>query len=188
MSGEPRGAAARFAARRQLPIGEGRGMWGIYFGHPGANARGDDFPSTAPEHRPTLLARVVDEPSWHQLYRGACLGCDWEGETRQSGGDAVEDAHDHAWPGWRDLPAVKPPKSNHARWLVEVGRAYPPGWLEAGGPIVTVRADSRFSRHLPGKAPGGGYDLAASYYQAKKTRDARPAQPTLELEWPGGAE
>ncbi|MFF0770911.1 DUF6349 family protein [Nonomuraea wenchangensis] len=184
MSGEPRGAAARSAARRQLPIGEGRGMWGIYFGHPGADARGDDFPSTAPEHRPTLLARVVDEPNWHQLYRGACLGCDWEGETRPSNGDAVEDAHDHAWPGWRDLPAVKPPKSNYARWLVEVGRAYPPGWLEAGGPIVTVRADSRFSRHLPGKAPGGGYDLAASYYQAKK-RSALP-QEALELEFPSG--
>ncbi|PRX66179.1 hypothetical protein B0I32_106315 [Nonomuraea fuscirosea] len=188
MSGESRGAAARHAARRQLPIGEGRGQWGIYFAHPGANVRGnDEFPSTAPDHRPTILFRVVDEPKWHQLYRGACLGCDWEGETRERERDAVEDAHDHAWPGWRDLPGVKPSKSNYERWLSDVKRAYPPGWLEAGGPIVTIRADSRFSRHSPGRAPGGGYDLAASYYQTKKTQ--RSAQEALDLEFHvGGAE
>lgn len=182
MAGEPRGAAARFAALKQMPIGEGRGMWGLAFGHPEANAR-YEITSTAPEHRPTLLSRVVDEPTWHQLYRGACLGCDWEGETRRRHGEAVEDAHDHAWPGWRDLPAVQRPKSNYDRWLTEIKRAYPRGWLEAGGPIVTVRPDSRFGRHEPGKAPGGGYDLAATYYQAKRLRDNHP-QPTLDLEFP----
>lgn len=185
MSGEPRGAAARQAALQQAPADERRGMWAVYIGHPGAGTHGDDFPSTAPEHRPTILFRVVDEPTWHQLYRGACLGCGWEGETRQHNGEAVEDAHDHAWPAWRDLPAVKLPKSNHSRWLAEVKRAYPPGWLESGGPIVTIRADSRFSRHAPGRAPGGGYDLAATYYQTKKTRNTA-VQPALELELPGG--
>ncbi|MEV0149756.1 MULTISPECIES: DUF6349 family protein [unclassified Nonomuraea] len=182
MGGEPRGVAARQAALREIPIGQGRGMWAIYFGHPGAKEH-DGVTSTAPDHRPTLLGRVVDEPKWHQLYRGGCLGCGWEGETRARNGDAIEDAHDHAWPGWRDLPAVQRPKSNYERWLVQVKRAYPPGWLEAGGPIITVRPDSRFGRHLPGKAPGGGYDLAASYYLAKRTRGNHP-QPTLDLEFP----
>jgi hypothetical protein len=182
MDSEPRGAAAREAAKQQAPSGQQRGMWGIYFGQPGARNQGG-FTSTTPDHRPTTLARVVDEPRWHQLYQGACLGCDWEGETRARNGDAVEDAHDHAWPGWRDLPAVQQPKANYERWLTEVKRAYPPAWLEAGGPIVTIRSDSRFSRHLPGRAPGGGYDLAATYYQAKRTRDNHP-QPTLDLEFP----
>lgn len=180
MDSEPRGAVARSAACRQAGLGQTRGMWGIYFGQPGANERGGPT-STAPDHRPTVLSRVVDEPKWHQLYRGGCLGCDWEGDTRDGYGVAVEDAHDHAWPGWRDLPAVKQPKSNYNRWLSEVKRAYPPGWLAAGGPIVTIRPDSRFSRHLSGKAPGGGYDLAASYYQVKKSRDNHP-QTTLDLE------
>ncbi|MEV0617645.1 DUF6349 family protein [Nonomuraea sp. NPDC050404] len=181
MGSEPRGASARQAVYAQTPAGQQRGMWTIFFGQPGAKDQGG-FTSTAPEHRPTLLARVVDEPKWHQLYRGACLGCDWEGETRSRNGDAVEDAHDHAWPGWRDLPAVKVPKSNYERWLAEVKRAYPPGWLEVGGPIVTIRTDSRFSRHVPGRAPGGGYDLAASYYQPRRSRDNLP-HPTLDLEF-----
>jgi hypothetical protein len=101
MSSEPRGALAREAAVEELPAGQKRGMWAIYFSHPGAGDRGGD--STAPEDRPTLLFRVVDEPKWHQLYRGGCLGCDWEGDVRERPSDAVEDAHDHAWPGWRNL-------------------------------------------------------------------------------------
>jgi hypothetical protein len=43
---------------------------------------------------------------------------------------------------------VQQPKSNYERWLVEVKRVYPPGWLAAGGPIVTIRSDSRFGRHV----------------------------------------
>ncbi|MFG1709156.1 DUF6349 family protein [Nonomuraea sp. M3C6] len=185
MGNEPRGAVAREAAVDQAPADQQRGMWRIYITHPGARTSRVDpaVTSTAPEHRPTVLFRVVDEPKWHQLYRGGCLGCDWEGPETASESKAVEDAHDHTWPGWRDLPAVQQPKTNYERWLAEIRRAYPPGWLEAGGPIVTIRSDSRFSRHMPGKAPGGGYDLAATYYQAKKQRNNDP-QPTLDLEFP----
>jgi Family of unknown function (DUF6349) len=34
------------------------------------------------------------------LFRGACRGCDWEGEPRDEENAAAEDACDHAWPGW----------------------------------------------------------------------------------------
>ena len=37
---------------------------------------------------------------------------------------------------------------------------YPPGWLEAGGPIRTVRDSPRSGRHVPARTPYGGYDLA----------------------------
>jgi len=36
----------------------------------------------------------------------------------------------------------------------------PAGWLEMGGPIRTHRS-APANRHVPGRAPGGGYDLAS---------------------------
>ncbi|MFF3665430.1 DUF6349 family protein [Microtetraspora malaysiensis] len=179
VAGEPRGAVARQAAFLATPRDQQDGMWCVYIGHPGGElGRRDLVVSTAPAHQPTVL-------HWwgrgRKLKRAGCLGCDWESEDLRRERDAVEAAHDHAWPGWRDLPAVRQPGSNHARWLAGVKRAYPDGWLEAGGPIVTVRADSRFSRHEPGKAPGGGYDLAAVGYGRTKRR-ARHVQDAIEWE------
>jgi hypothetical protein len=97
------------------------------------------------------------------LYRGACRCCDWEGVPRpglEAENLAAEDALDHAWPGWRDLPAVvqKPDNPKSApRWLERVTAAYPAGWLEAGGPIRTWRQPLG-TRHVPGYGPFGGYD------------------------------
>jgi len=105
------------------------------------------------------------------VQRGACYGCIWEGPVRDNTSTAVEDAHDHAWPGWRDLPVVSRPPSDDSRgkarqiklreqWKADVDAAYPPGWLESGGPIVTERpANAR--RDVPGGSRHGGYDLAA---------------------------
>lgn len=107
------------------------------------------------------------------FYRGACFGCDWKGPERHGSENvAVEDAHDHAWPGWRDLPAApdKPSaaamgdKKALARWhkqifVIALG-GYPPGWVERGGaPIVTVRTPPG-TRHVDGSSPWGGYDMA----------------------------
>lgn len=97
------------------------------------------------------------------LYRGACRACAWEGEPHDRENPAAEDACDHAWPGWRDLPAVPEPPADRkalARWTERVTAAYPPGWLEAGGPIRTRRTHDG-NRHVPGHTPHGGYDLAA---------------------------
>lgn len=88
--------------------------------------------------------------------------------TGTSENHAIEDAHDHAWPGWRDLPTVpripesgttKRDRDRAAKWIETVNTAYPDGWLEAGGPIRTDRiAPGR--RHVPARTPFGGYDLA----------------------------
>lgn len=177
---EVRGAVARHTLWQQTPWDKRGDLWCIHISHPGYQGGVRAVVSTAPDHRPTVLFLGFRT---HSLKRGACLGCEWESEDFRTEKEAVEAAHDHAWPGWRNLPAVRQPGSNYERWLDEVKKAYPPGWLEAGGPIVTVRPDSRFSRHLPGKAPFGGYDLAADYYQPKKRWDNH-VQPTLELEFP----
>lgn len=101
------------------------------------------------------------------VYRGACLHCVWEGEIRASENEAVEDAHDHAWPGWRDLPTVdrSPGRNPSARgqktlraWADKVNAVYPDGWLESGGPIRTERLGGM--RHVPLATGFGGYDLS----------------------------
>jgi hypothetical protein len=100
------------------------------------------------------------------LYRGACRGCDWEGDPRLEMGEnpAAEDAMDHAWPGWRDVPIVPRcpgDRTAQARWQERVVPQYPAGWLEAGGPIRTLRDGPASSRHHADVAstPWGGYDM-----------------------------
>ncbi len=120
---------------------------------------------------PTLLERVAS-PGGRMEYRGACLGCGWVAESSRrgqgAGNEAVEDAHDHSHLGWRALPVVgglpffdaaASYERRLARWLQTWEPLLPPGWLEAGGPIRTHRT-SPGNRHVPGRAPGGGYDLA----------------------------
>jgi hypothetical protein len=101
------------------------------------------------------------------VYRGACLHCAWEGEIRADHNGAVEDAHDHAWAGWRELPIVqrRPEPGTNARqkaatdrWIEAVTDCYPDGWLEAGGPIRTARGYYG-TRHVPNYTGFGGYDL-----------------------------
>lgn len=101
------------------------------------------------------------------IYRGACLHCTWEGPVRDDENPAAEDAHDHAWPGWRELPiAPRRPESGTnakqnkamARWIQTINNIYPAGWLQAGGPIRTSRR--RYgTRHVPNHTGFGGYDL-----------------------------
>jgi Family of unknown function (DUF6349) len=156
--------------------------WEIGITQPGAEY-GRRRPLPDPENgcRPTCLCRHrLPEPGedyWgmqdHLAYRGACLGCGWVADQEHligQGGEnaAVEDANDHTHPGWRELPVVKAPPSMESpttyqrqinRWVQEWGRLLPDGWLERGGPIRTHRTPPG-NRHVPGRAPGGGYDLA----------------------------
>lgn len=96
------------------------------------------------------------------MYRGACRHCDWEGEPHDRENTAAEDACDHAWPGWRDVPVVPTvpeERKKRAAWLERTVEIYPPGWLEDGGPIRTARSGYG-TRHVPSRTPFGGYDLA----------------------------
>lgn len=100
------------------------------------------------------------------LYRGACLGrgCTWEGPIRLEENAAVEDAHDHALPWWRQLPVVEGPKVFQVKRRTEIDRivaayeaAVPGCTSHPMCPIRTWRA--RFAgRHHDGGLLGG-YDL-----------------------------
>ena len=80
---------------------------------------------------------------------------------------AIEAWHDHAMPGWRDLPTF-PAKLARAlsfgdkkrtaaarTWAVD---NYPPVWQVPGAPILTLRP-GHGTRHVPARSPFGGYDL-----------------------------
>lgn len=95
------------------------------------------------------------------IYRHLCT-CGHVDQPRVGENPAAEDAMDHAWPGWRDLPilASSMPQENQqkARWAADVATGYPVGWLEAGGPVRTARG--RYgTRHVPGRTPAEGYDM-----------------------------
>jgi hypothetical protein len=135
--------------------------------------------------RPSLMSADLRCGNWHHgsshdgpcscagdlVYRGACTGCDWEGLVRLTENHATEDAHDHAWPGWRELPVIAraaprgtsaEDKRDYDRWLEAAVPLHPAGWIESGGPVRTARQAGRGTRHVPGHGtPFGGYDMAA---------------------------
>ncbi len=162
--------------------------WSIATTHPGGLSGLSEHHAKrpAPGHarlcEPTILIchwLAVDGEDYramkdHLGYRGACLGCGWVSDQAQRGREAenlaVEDAHDHTHPGWREIPVVGAPPSldsptSHkqlvARWYQRWGHLLPEGWLDRGGPVRTARSPIA-GRHVPGRAPGGGYDLAAN--------------------------
>ncbi len=78
----------------------------------------------------------------------------------------VEAWHDHAFPGWRQLP-ILPAKLRGQmgtrkmtpkleEWLEA---NYPPEFRVAGAPILTDRGGSG-TRHVPSYSPYGGFDLS----------------------------
>lgn len=98
------------------------------------------------------------------MYQAICEPCEWNGITG-SENVAVEMWHDHALPGWRDLPIVLSrlrlmEKDQLAkatqRWIFE---HYPKSMQVTGAPIITERRPYG-TRHVPSRSPWGGYDLS----------------------------
>ena len=157
-----------------------RASWEIHITCPG-------YREPLPPGQPcsaTVLSRDTADEENHLDYRGACLGCGWLAESSHPlhhGGEnaAAEDALDHTHPGWRYLPVVGPLPHNDGgatyqraivAWRHKWEPLLPPGWLDTAGPVRTPRT-GHGTRHVPGRAPGGGYDTAA---------------PSGETEAPGG--
>lgn len=152
-----------------------RAAWDIHITCPGAGPMGErPGPGDWQRCTPTVLCHETGDDDNHLAYRGACLGCGWvsasahllwdHGENR-----AAEDANDHTHPRWRTLPVVGPlPQGDGstaneravAAWRARWEPLLPPGWLQCGGPVRTHRA-AHAGRHVPGRAPGGGYDMSA---------------------------
>lgn len=99
------------------------------------------------------------------LTQAICEPCGWHSIDNSENG-AVEGWHDHATPGWRNLPVV--PEAIRVRsergltkpalaWIQE---NYPVEAQTPGAPIITERRDRIGTRHVPGYSPWGGYDIS----------------------------
>ncbi|MGW6393278.1 DUF6349 family protein [Streptomyces sp. NPDC055103] len=150
----------RYAERETI-----RRAWYISYGDPGFTGLFGAPPPPAARHTATSLTRAVADARWQ--YRGACLACPWEGPERPRRDNAIEDAHDHTHPGWRDLPIFERARTGKAAktWATHTRAVYPDGWFEAGGPL-RLYIDPPFDSHEAGGAPGGGFIL----YTASRKR------------------
>ncbi|MEZ0076337.1 DUF6349 family protein [Planotetraspora sp. GP83] len=110
---------------------------------------------------------TVAEPERHIRYRSFCGACGHAGPIRSDENTAVEDGQDHAFSGWRDMPVLlhrpydidSSSKKAITKWEADARKAYPQGWFERGGPVLEWRTPPG-TRHVPGRAPGGGYAMA----------------------------
>lgn len=81
------------------------------------------------------------------VYRAWCGDCAYWTSIHAGETAAVEELHDHCWPGWRSLPVgLNADREEH--------------WTQHGAPVVTARGEHG-RRAVPGRSPYGGYDLAA---------------------------
>ena len=110
------------------------------------------------------------------IYMAICEPCGWHFIAGDEN-SAVEGWHDHAFPGWRDLPIVparlrdidKPGLSKAAKKWIEAH--YPKSTQIVGAPIITERT-TMGTRHVPGRSPWGGYDI--SHTAVAPTRQVEP--------------
>jgi len=190
---EPTGARARQtyywrvrnARTRHRPESAAQ-TWHIQPGHPGGaySDLGHELDPPA-RHTPTLLSRSrpTGRRGEKQEFRGGCLACQWEGPVHCGDGfgdgdnEAVEEAHDHAFPGWRTLPPITTVEDRWAvprsrsRWAQLTAR-YPADWIDQGAPVV---AWSRYRReaHVPPHAGRPRYELRVT--RPPSSRRHRPA-------------
>lgn len=100
------------------------------------------------------------------IYLAICEPCAWQVIDADEN-TVVEAWHDHALPGWRELPVVPSnvnrrdhngySKSTRA-WIA---KHYPTAAQAPGAPIITAR-QAHGTRHVSGRSPWGGYDLSDS--------------------------
>ncbi|MFC5127438.1 DUF6349 family protein [Pseudoclavibacter helvolus] len=107
------------------------------------------------------------------VQRAICEPCSWQ--AIGSGDEVIAQWHDHAWPGWRELPllpdemrphgggvgpgAMDKRKAKQAReWLAA---AYPQEFQVGGAPMLTHR-ESPGTRAVPGYSPWGGFDISTT--------------------------
>lgn len=100
------------------------------------------------------------------LTMAMCEHCRWH-LISESESEAIEAWHDHALPGWRDLPVIpEQVRVRSEKGITKQGRTwieenYPAHMQIPGAPIITERS-AFATRHVPGVSPWRGYDLSAT--------------------------
>ena len=108
-------------------------------------------------HQLVMYTAQPDEES--MLWQAICPACRWHDIGRRENGP-VEAWHDHAMPGWRDLPVV-PTDVKNAKRGAWVQTDYPTDWQQVEGAPILTRRGEWGRRHVPLRSPLGGYDIAA---------------------------
>lgn len=93
-----------------------------------------------------------------------CPGCEWH--TIRARDSVVVAWHDHALPGWRELPVYdRDVDRSNARSIAALRRwaerEHPADWQFNGAPVITQRSPHSH-RAVPGYSPFGGYDISAN--------------------------
>ncbi len=122
-----------------------------------------------------------DDPSLPDgmVYQAVCEECRWHA-IEASENAAVEAWHDHALPGWRDLPvlpsglrrcagglSLSAQRRHDAKVRDWIDANYPPEFVVPGVPVLTMRGGIGI-RHVPGGAPTGGYDVAVDGIKTRR--------------------
>lgn len=112
------------------------------------------------------IERGVEGPSVSPV-QAICEPCGWH-HICGDDSEAVEAWHDHAIPGWRELPVmpaqvrVRDEKGRFTKLAQKWIEVHYPEHLQVPGtPIITERTPLG-TRHVPGGSPWGGYDLSAT--------------------------
>lgn len=160
------------------------------------NGRGDSIRRSHMWHRFIWMPEDVVEFDGHQIgvfaanlspERGAqepggmphlavCSSCEWH-VIGDSESEVVEAWHDHAVPGWRELPVVPAEvRVRDEKGLTALARKwievhYPEDMQVPGAPIVTERQPNA-TRHVAGYSPWGGYDLSSTAVGVSPREDA----------------
>jgi hypothetical protein len=101
------------------------------------------------------------------MYQAICVPCRWHDISEESNA-VIEAWHDHAMVGWRDLPVFPlalsraETRAQKATAMAWIAQHYPPDWQLPAVPVRTVRGPNG-GRHVAGRSPLGGYDLAINW-------------------------
>lgn len=126
-----------------------------------------DYHDLHDRHRPRLISeRIPCECVGDYLHLIVCDTCELHWISADEN-HVVEQWHDHAFPGWRDLPTL-PAKLRGTMGTTKMTPRleewfqtnYPAHLRTTGAPILTDRTNNG-TRHVPAYSPYGGFDLAS---------------------------
>ncbi len=133
------------------------------------------------EHRGQMVTAELGPEHGHEgpgclLSQMICEPCRWHA-IGGSENSVVEQWHDHAVPGWRELPVIpaavriREGSRHTGRVMTWIKEHYPAHMQVPGAPIITEREPSA-TRHVAGYSPWNGYDLSHTALASPPTRQA----------------